>query len=331
MTTGLVCENCVKGYRLPGEPTGDMIEVDGLPVYFRSGPSRAGAGGAPSTEKKAIVLLFDVFGLPMPNSQIVIDDLTKRLGVDGYVPDVFMGKPPIAFEDLKPHLPDEPGHVRSLGEKLSFVWTVLKNLRGVLSMMTSAKPSVVNGRTVKFLESLRARGYTSIGVFGYCFGGTITYHIASTTNLATSVVIAHAGRLTVKDAPNFQAPSSWIIPEGTFPLPWCDTIADLLPLSFLMPLVALSDDEGLSEADRNEIEAALRAKEPDVPTEWVTYPGKLVPPLSEFNPPSELVGYLCFTGTTHGFALRPNLGIPQVKEGFEKSLDQITGWFEKTL
>ncbi|KAG9011628.1 hypothetical protein FRB95_014353 [Tulasnella sp. JGI-2019a] len=281
MTTGLVCENCVKGYRLPGEPTGDMIEVDGLPVYFRSGPSRAGAGGAPSTEKKAIVLLFDVFGLPMPNSQIVIDDLTKRLGVDGYVPDVFMGKPPIAFEDLKPHLPDEPGHVRSLGEKLSFVWTVLKNLRGVLSMMTSAKPSVVNGRTVKFLESLRARGYTSIGVFGYCFGGTITYHIASTTNLATSVVIAHAGRLTVKDAPNFQAPSSWIIPE---------------------------DDEGLSEADRNEIEAALRAKEPDVPTEWVTYPG-----------------------TTHGFALRPNLGIPQVKEGFEKSLDQITGWFEKTL
>ncbi|KAG8883813.1 hypothetical protein FRB97_005816 [Tulasnella sp. 331] len=271
-----VCENCVKGYRLPGEPTGEMIQVDGMPVYFRSAPAD---GPTPTGEKKAIVLMFDMFGLPMPNSQIVIDDLTKRLGADGFVPDVFLGSPPIAFEDLKPLLPDEPGHVRTIGEKLSFVWLILKNFRGMYNVMTSQ--SAIDARTVKFLETLRSRGYTRIGLFGYCFGGSIVYRIASTTDVATSVVIAHAGRLNVKDAANFKAPSSWIIPE---------------------------DDEGLSDKDRDEIEAALRAKEPGIPTEWVTYPG-----------------------TTHGFALRPNLGLPKVKEGFEKSLDQITTWFQKTL
>jgi len=213
-------------------------------------------------------------------SQIIIDNLSKRLNVDGFVPDLFLGHPPIPFEDLKPLLPDEPGHVRSFREKLSFVWVLLRNLGGVHTLLTSAKSSVVNARIAKFLETLRSRGYTEIGVFGYCWGGTVAYHVA-TTDLASSVVIAHAGRLVVQDAHNFKVPSSWIIPE---------------------------DDEGLSDKDRDEIEAALRAKEPALPTEWVTY-----------------------AGTTHGFALRPNLGIPQIKDGFEKSLDQIASWFEKTL
>lgn len=36
-------------------------------------------------------------------------------------------------------------------------------------------------------------------------------------------------------------------------------------------------------------------------------------------------------GTTHGFAIRPNLGIPAIKEGFEKGFDQTVDWFKKTL
>ena len=39
---------------------------------------------------------------------------------------------------------------------------------------------------------------------------------------------------------------------------------------------------------------------------------------------------LC-TGTAHGFAVRPNLEVPEVKAGYEGGLDQTVAWFKKTL
>lgn len=40
--------------------------------------------------------------------------------------------------------------------------------------------------------------------------------------------------------------------------------------------------------------------------------------------------FLC-TGTAHGFAVRPNLDLPEVKAGYEGGLDQTVTWFKKTL
>jgi len=36
-------------------------------------------------------------------------------------------------------------------------------------------------------------------------------------------------------------------------------------------------------------------------------------------------------GTAHGFAVRPNLAVPEVKAGYEGGLDQTVAWFKKTL
>lgn len=36
-------------------------------------------------------------------------------------------------------------------------------------------------------------------------------------------------------------------------------------------------------------------------------------------------------GTAHGFAVRPNLQVPEVKAGYEGGLDQAVAWFKKTL
>ena len=36
-------------------------------------------------------------------------------------------------------------------------------------------------------------------------------------------------------------------------------------------------------------------------------------------------------GTAHGFAARPNLEVPEVKEGYEKAFQQTVDWFKKTL
>jgi carboxymethylenebutenolidase len=37
------------------------------------------------------------------------------------------------------------------------------------------------------------------------------------------------------------------------------------------------------------------------------------------------------TGTTHGFAARPNLDVPELKEAYQKAFEQVVGWFNKTL
>lgn len=38
-----------------------------------------------------------------------------------------------------------------------------------------------------------------------------------------------------------------------------------------------------------------------------------------------------YTGTVHGFAARPNLAFPEIKEAFEAALEQTSAWFKKAL
>ena len=38
-----------------------------------------------------------------------------------------------------------------------------------------------------------------------------------------------------------------------------------------------------------------------------------------------------YIGTAHGFAVRPNLTVPEVKAGYEGGLEQTVAWFRKTL
>ena len=74
------CENCFKGSELPGEPSGSM--VDG--AYLAASPTQA-------EPKRAVVLLTDIFGLPLKNSKIQADKLAQEIGVDVWVPDIFAG------------------------------------------------------------------------------------------------------------------------------------------------------------------------------------------------------------------------------------------------
>jgi hypothetical protein len=77
------CENCFKGSELPGIPSGEMVGD----AYFAAGSSEA----VSERKKTAVVLLTDIFGLPLKNSKIMADTLAQRLGVDVWVPDLFAG------------------------------------------------------------------------------------------------------------------------------------------------------------------------------------------------------------------------------------------------
>lgn len=101
------CPDCKKGAILPGEPSGTMVKD----AYFAAGPE--------GNTSRAVVLLTDIFGLPLVNSKIIADNISKRLGCDVWVPDLFngklfdsaplvifthfnsLGKPPITVEKLK--------------------------------------------------------------------------------------------------------------------------------------------------------------------------------------------------------------------------------------
>ncbi|KAG8955403.1 hypothetical protein FRC04_008754 [Tulasnella sp. 424] len=67
------------------------------------------------------------------------------------------------------------------------------------------------------------------------------------------------------------------------------------------------EDEAMPEKFKKQTEAILKRKEP------LAY---------EFTE---------YKGTRHGFAARPNLGIPQIKQAYEDALDEAVEWFKKTL
>ncbi|KAG8976199.1 hypothetical protein FRC05_004448 [Tulasnella sp. 425] len=268
-----LCENCTKGYRLAGDPSGEMVTLGSFKTYFRK--SASSTESEPS--KKAIVLFTDAFGLTMPNIQLIGDSLGQSLDVDVYVPDMFEGKPPLRHEDLVPFTPDQPGVTLSIKQKLDWAWTMLKNLPGIFMY----RPDVVRKRAEAFIKALKEeKHYDRIGAAGYCLGGCGALHIA-TTGLVDVVVICHPGPTSRGEVSRIRTQTSWVCAE---------------------------EDVWLSSANREQYEAILRAKSETQAFESHVY-----------------------QGTTHGFAARPNLEIPQVKQAFEDALQQTTKWFQEKL
>ena len=64
-----ICEHCTTGSILPGEPKGVLING----AYFA-------AGHDPAQSKKAILLLTDIFGLPVKNCKILADHFAEKVG-----------------------------------------------------------------------------------------------------------------------------------------------------------------------------------------------------------------------------------------------------------
>lgn len=79
------CPDCKKGDILFGEPSGTMVNN----AYFAAGPA--------GNTSRVIVLLTDIFGLPLVNCKIIADNLSKRLACDVWVPDLFNGALEIVF------------------------------------------------------------------------------------------------------------------------------------------------------------------------------------------------------------------------------------------
>ncbi|KDR77585.1 hypothetical protein GALMADRAFT_245735 [Galerina marginata CBS 339.88] len=75
--------------------------------------------------------------------------------------------------------------------------------------------------------------------------------------------------------------------------------------------VCAEEDVFWAHSKRLEVEAILAAKKDK--EEFVEY---------EFKD---------YKGTAHGFAARPNLNLPEIKEAYEQAFEQTVEWFKKTL
>ncbi len=159
------CEQCTQGYVLPGEPAGSI--VDG--AYFHPAPE-----GSPKSS--AIVLLTDIFGLPLKNSKLIADELSKGVGCDVWVPDLFAGtslcsrplcillsltqvlagNPPFKVEELEPLMPQRPSESITFVNTLRMIVLALSRAFRLYGVRGSVVDSRINSVSCRSL-SLRDR------------------------------------------------------------------------------------------------------------------------------------------------------------------------------
>jgi len=185
------CDQCVQGYVMNQEPEGQMVGD----AYLREGNDKT----------RAVVLLTDVFGLPLVNCKINADEISKKLDCDVWVPDLFAGRPLFTVDELEPLMPDRAGVGIPFWNKLKFLRLIIPRLHHFYTI----RPAVVVPKTESFIKKIKEeRGYQKIGAVGYCFGGSICIRIGG-KGIVDSLVIAHPGSFTVDQVKQITIPSAW--------------------------------------------------------------------------------------------------------------------------
>ncbi|KAF7314237.1 DLH domain-containing protein [Mycena kentingensis (nom. inval.)] len=235
------CPQCFSGAVLDEQPTGSMsTEFPG--AYLAPAPADTDLS---THNKRAILLLTDIFGLDLVNSKILADNFAKQLKCDVWVPDLFDGKPPVTVHQMR-LLPEVPG------EKMSF-WTILQliwaNLPSLFQLIRKTPPYGAQRATALAHKLKAANKYEKLGVVGYCFGGGVAILMnAKEPDLLSSVVVAHPSPPSDADLKAGKAPISW---------------------------ACASDDMAISSARLEQIEAlyeARRGKDDFVDYEVKVYP-----------------------------------------------------------
>ncbi|KAK1221904.1 hypothetical protein PQX77_015284 [Marasmius sp. AFHP31] len=148
---------------LSGTPQGEITKIAGVDTYV-SLPQ-----GGQKCETEAIVLLTDVFGLPLVNSKLLADEFASK-GYAVFAPDYLNGDPaPVDDPDFN-----------------------------LTEWLTRHGPEQTLPPTRAVLGALREKGVKKIGVTGYCFGGLYTT-LLSQTNEVEVAVMSHPSLLTLPD------------------------------------------------------------------------------------------------------------------------------------
>ncbi|KAF8501051.1 dienelactone hydrolase endo-1-3,1,4-beta-D-glucanase [Russula emetica] len=249
-------------------------------------------------QTKAIVLLTDVFGLHLPNPRIIADHLAKQVGVDVWVPDLFNGA----------------SHITSIysafgGWLILKPWTLLRSGKPIVKLifnfiptiprLIASSPSVVDRRVNEFIKKIKSeKGYERIGAIGL----DLTNALSTTPANAFLARYGYGGVVTGRlGSTGFVDTIVMAHPRG---LTQGQILAIKVPSSW-----ALTEEDHYF---KNKVVQVALLKE-------------------EEEKPDHDYEVTVYKGTAHGFAVRPNLKVPEVKVAYEGALDQTVTWFKKTL
>ncbi|KAJ7173461.1 Alpha/Beta hydrolase protein [Mycena filopes] len=159
-----LCANCIKGVRHEGTPEGNIEIIGGIESYVAT-PT----GDYP--KDKVVLYISDVFGLHLPNHQLLADDFARN-GLRTIIPDILNGDPipPNALA---------PGSNYDLPKWLS--------THGA----ADTRPQLD-----KVIAALKADGVTSFAAVGYCFGARYVWDLA-VDNITAVSAVSHPSLLKV--------------------------------------------------------------------------------------------------------------------------------------
>ncbi|KAJ6457446.1 dienelactone hydrolase [Mycena vitilis] len=160
-----LCDNCIKGVRHEGTPTGKLETIGGIQSYVAT-PT----GDFP--KEKVILFLTDVFGLSLENNKLLADDFAQN-GFKTIMPDLFHGDtvPIDAFD--KPQKSD----IKPAESKPAFnlpKWLLPDRETGYKGHTEEFTRPIIDA----VLEALKAEGVKRFAAVGYCFGGRYVFDLA---------------------------------------------------------------------------------------------------------------------------------------------------------
>ncbi|CAD6886092.1 unnamed protein product [Tilletia caries] len=159
---------------------GTYETIEGLNTYV--------TGDASS--KKAIVATQDIFG-QAPQTKQAADIVAAATGARVYLPDYFHGKP--VPQNAYP--PDNK-------EKEELIQNFFSGI---------ASPPKNKEILINFGKTLKSQGATSVGAYGYCWGGKVTVLAAGPDTPFTAVSQIHPAMLSADDA------SALTVPIASYP------------------------------------------------------------------------------------------------------------------
>lgn len=164
------CEHCISGVRHEGVPAGKLETINGVLTYV----------ALPETEypkDKAILFLPDIFGVELSNAKLLADDFAKN-GFQVYIPD---------------YLNSDPVPADFLGGKFDLnAWFPNHGA-------DKTRPPLD-----KVIDGLKAKGITTFGATGYCFGARYVFDLAFEKAIKVAVV-SHASLLEISDLEKYKS------------------------------------------------------------------------------------------------------------------------------
>lgn len=157
------CSHCVVGKQYLGSPQGKTEVLGGVPCYV----------GTPTVEydqKKALILLTDIFGVTFSNNKLLVDDFARK-GYRTIAPDYLNGDP-------------APPYAWNNTEFNVVAWT------------QNHTPEVTRPLIDKVIQALKDQGVTSFAMTGYCFGGLYAIDLAC-DQIVDVLIVAHPSQVVV--------------------------------------------------------------------------------------------------------------------------------------